>query len=90
MNTSTNPTHPAPNVLIRLPAVMAQTGMKRPTIYEHMRRGLFPRPVKLGPKLAAWPAAEVDQINAARIAGQNDDQIRALVKSLTAARTQAA
>ncbi|EAQ26701.1 phage-related protein [Roseovarius sp. 217] len=60
--------------------------MKRPTLYEHMAKGTFIRPVKLAPKLAVWPKDEVAQINAARVRGATDDQIRALVIELTEAR----
>lgn len=62
------------------------TGLKRPTLYEHMAKGLFPRPIKIAAKLAVWPKDEVAQINAARIRGATDDEIRALVIELTEAR----
>jgi prophage regulatory protein len=76
----------AENVLIRSATVLAQTGMKKSTLYAHMDQGLFPRPVKLGDKFAVWPADEVSKINAARIAGKTPDEIRALVIELTNAR----
>lgn len=72
--------------LLRIPAVLAATGLKRPTLYEHMAKGLFPRPVKLAPKLAAWPSDEVSKINAARIQGKTPDEIKALVSEMIAAR----
>nr|WP_276720371.1 AlpA family phage regulatory protein [Pseudooceanicola nitratireducens] len=71
---------------MKTPDVCAATGMKRPTLYEHMAKGLFPRPIKLGPKLATWPQDEVAKINAARIAGKTDDEIKSLVAELTAER----
>ncbi|MEZ5643606.1 MAG: hypothetical protein R3E99_00310 [Burkholderiaceae bacterium] len=37
-----------------------------------------------------WPACEIDALNAARIAGQTDDQIRTLVESLHAQRKELA
>ena len=43
---------------------------------------MFPQPIKLGPKLAAWPADEISKINAARIAGKSHDEIKALVTAL--------
>ncbi|WP_338105798.1 helix-turn-helix transcriptional regulator [Pseudooceanicola nitratireducens] len=73
-------------ILMKTPDVCAATGMKRPTLYEHMAKGLFPRPIKLGPKLATWPQDEVAKINAARIAGKTDDEIKSLVAELTAER----
>jgi len=71
---------------MKTPDVCAATGMKRPTLYEHMAKGLFPRPIKLGPKLATWPQAEVARMNAARIAGKDEDEIKALVVVLTSER----
>lgn len=44
---------------MRLPAVEQMTGLKKHTIYELMRRGLFPRPVKIGPRAGAWKAGEL-------------------------------
>jgi prophage regulatory protein len=37
-----------------------------------------------------WPSSEVTAINAARIAGKTDEEIRALVVKLEAARKSAA
>ena len=51
-----------------------------------MAKGLFPRPIKLGEKSSAWPASECNAVLAARIRGATEDEIRALVVELTAAR----
>ena len=40
--------------LIRRPDVEARTGLSRSTLYEWMKRGDFPQPVKLGARLVAW------------------------------------
>ena len=72
--------------LLRTPDVLTAFGMKRPTLYEHMAKGLFPRPVKLGSRFAAWPKHECDAVLSARIAGKTDDEIRSLVVELTDAR----
>lgn len=87
MNTSTTLSERSDtNALVRLPGVIALTGMGRATVYAAMDTGLFPRPVKLGAKLAAWPRNEIDRINGARIAGKRPDEIKALVVELMAAR----
>ncbi|WP_128514175.1 helix-turn-helix transcriptional regulator [Tabrizicola thermarum] len=94
-NTPTDPGTPdraltaaqlVPNALLRTPDVCAVTGMARPTLYEAMAKGLFPRPIKLGEKSSAWPASECNAVLAARIRGATEDEIRALVVELTAAR----
>jgi len=76
--------------LLRLPTVKAETGASRSTIYLRIQQGLWPKPVKLGPRSVAWPASEVAALNAARIAGMVDAEIRALVTRLEAARKLAA
>ena len=77
------------HTLLRLPAVKAESGASRSTIYLRIQQGLWPKPVKLGPRSVAWPASEVTALNAARIAGMADAEIRALVLSLETARQSA-
>lgn len=77
------------NTLLRLPAVKGQSGYSRSTIYLRMSQGLWTRPVSLGARAVAWPAGDVAALNAARIAGKSEDQIRALVVKLQAARQSA-
>lgn len=72
--------------LLRLPAVKAESGASRSTIYLRIQQGLWPKPVRLGPRSVAWPSGEVAAINTARIAGKTDDEIRVLVVKLEAAR----
>jgi prophage regulatory protein len=72
--------------ILRLPAVKTESGASRSTIYLRIQQGLWPKPVRLGPRSVGWPVGEVAAINAARIAGMTDDQIRALVIKLEAAR----
>lgn len=75
--------------LFRMPTVMKGTGFARPTIYRDIKRGLFPRPVKLG-RASAWPSREVDAIVNARIAGKSEDELRELVATLERQRATAA
>jgi prophage regulatory protein len=75
--------------ILRLPAVKAESGASRSTIYLRIQQGLWPKPVRLGPRSVGWPAGEVAAINAARIAGKTDKEIRDLVIKLEAARKTA-
>jgi prophage regulatory protein len=75
--------------MLRLPEVLAATGLARSTFWRRVKEGSFVRPVHIGPRAVAWPAGEVEAINAARIAGQSDDGVRALVARLQAARRTA-
>jgi prophage regulatory protein len=45
--------------LIRRPEVESRTGLSRSTIYDWMKRGDFPLPVKLGTRLVAWRESDV-------------------------------
>ena len=77
------------HTLLRLPAVKAQSGYSRSTIYLRMSQGLWTKPVSLGARAVAWPAGDVAALNAARIAGRTDAQIRALVLKLETGRLSA-
>jgi prophage regulatory protein len=76
------------NTLLRLPAVKGQSGHSRSTIYLRISQGLWTKPVSLGARAVAWPAGDVAAINAARVAGKSDDEIRKLVRRLEAARAE--
>lgn len=45
--------------VIRLPAVMDMVGMCKASIYNMVKRGDFPAPLKLGPKASGWLISEV-------------------------------
>lgn len=71
----------------RLPAVKAKTGHScQASIYNAVREGLFPKPVKIGERASGWPDDEIDAVITARIAGASKEQIRELVKQLHAQR----
>ena len=78
------------HTILRLPTVKSETGLSRSTIYLRIAHGLWPKPVSLGGRAVGWPANEVAAVNAARIAGKTDEEIRALVVKLEAARKVAA
>jgi len=76
--------------IFRLPAVKAESGYSRSTIYLRISQGLWTKPVSLGARAVGWPSNEIAALNAARIAGKSDEEIRALVAKLQAARKAAA
>jgi prophage regulatory protein len=76
--------------ILRLPAVQDKSGLGRSTLYARQQQGLWPRFVPLGARAVGQPEREVDALNAARIAGKSDEEIRALVKKLEADRRLAA
>ena len=78
------------HTIFRLPAVKTESGYSRSTIYLRIAQGLWTKQVSLGPRCVGWPAHEVAALNAARIAGKTDEEIRALVVKLETARKAAA
>lgn len=57
--------------LLRLDAVLAQTGVSRSTLYSLIAQGRFPRPVQLTASARAWPEREVCAWIYERIAGRD-------------------
>ena len=75
----------------RMPAIKAETGHRsHATIYNAIKAGLFTRPVQIGQRAVGWPSDEVQAINAARIAGKSDAEIRELVTRLHTKRSELA
>jgi len=74
-----------------MPAVKAETGHRsHASIYSAVKGGLFTKPIRIGQRAVGWPSDEVQSINAARIAGKSDAQIRELVDRLHAKRAELA
>ena len=53
---------------LRLPEVLARTGLSRSTVYVRLDEGRFPRPVSLGGRAVGWIESEVDEWMRERIA----------------------
>tara|TARA_R110001583_G_scaffold191309_1_gene356358 strand:- start:224 stop:406 length:183 start_codon:yes stop_codon:yes gene_type:complete len=47
--------------IIRLPEVIAKTGLGRSTIYKLISEDLFPKSVPLMPRVVGWIEAEVEE-----------------------------
>lgn len=76
--------------MVRRQAVCAARGRGVTAHYADIRLGLFTPPVKVGARASAWPRHELEAINAARLAGKSDDEIRELVRKLVEQRRVAA
>lgn len=57
---------------LRLPEVLARTGLSRSTIYVRLEQGRFPKPVSLGARAVGWIESEVDEWIQKRIAASRD------------------
>lgn len=78
---------PTPLRIVRKPELRTTTGLSNSTTVNRIAAGLMTPPVSLGPRSVGWPLHEVHAIVAARVAGKSDGDIRALVSSLVAARS---
>ena len=52
-------TIPPDRRILRLPAVEDVTGIKKTKIYDEIKQGRFPQPVRLGTRSVGWLADEV-------------------------------
>lgn len=49
------------DAILRLPEVIARSGLSRSTIYKRLNLGEFPQPVPLGDRAVGWLESEVQQ-----------------------------
>ena len=72
--------------IFRLNELLPIRGVSRSTHYLELSRGLWTQPIRLSIRSRGWPAHEVKALIEARIAGETDEGIRTLVKTLEASR----
>ena len=61
------------NRVLRLKGTEEKVGIRRDAIYARIRKGKFPKPVKLGDRATGWLESELDEWIAQR-AGERDGQ----------------
>jgi prophage regulatory protein len=72
--------------LLKKEKVLSRMAFSNSTLYARIKFDLMTPPVVLGANSVAWPEHEIFAINAARIAGKSDHEIRALVTELVSLR----
>ena len=60
-------THIPASAFLRMSAVVARTGLGRSSIYNQVKSGTFPPPVKIGVKAIAWLESDVEAWIAATV-----------------------
>ncbi len=69
--------------ILRKQQAKAELGYRSDTSLSNaIKAGLLTKPIPIGARAVGFPDYEVEAINAARIAGKTDDEIRALVEHL--------
>lgn len=76
------PTPEAPNYVRPKDACRQLGGMGLSTLYAHVDRGLFVKPVALSRRFVVFPQEEITAILNARLAGKTDEDVRKLVVEL--------
>jgi prophage regulatory protein len=74
--------------IVRRPEVLELLQISRSNLYKKIENGLFPKPINLGDRAVAWLSTENEQVLAAMIQGQSQDEIKELVKRLIKDRQQ--
>lgn len=60
--TQANPSKTAqPERLLRLNEVESIVGLRKSSIYDAMKRGEFPAPVKLSRRAVCWPSSKIEE-----------------------------
>lgn len=77
-----SPTPAAPNYVRPKDACRQLGGMGLSTLYAHIDRGMFPKPVALSRRFVVFPQEDVTAIINARMAGKTDEEVRQLVAEL--------
>jgi prophage regulatory protein len=62
---------------IRLPAVIAATGLSRSTVLRAVKAGTFPAPIHIGLRAVAWDSGAVAQWQLDRISASQQNRNRA-------------
>ena len=47
--------------LLRLPRVKMTSGLSRSSIYENIKNGTFPTPIKIGKRAVAWRESDIQK-----------------------------
>ena len=76
--------------ILRATQAQEATGLPRSSFYSQVAKGLLPPSIPLGPRSVGWVESEINAVNAARILGNNDEEIKSLVMRLVKDREQLA
>jgi prophage regulatory protein len=67
--------------MLLLPAVEDKSGYKRTSIYNKVKEGTFPAPVKLGPRRIAWAQHVLDEFLSKKITESARDRNSCITRS---------
>ena len=68
--------------LVKKNEVVGIIAKSNTSLYSDIKMGYMTPPVSIGENSVAWPLHECNAINAARMAGKNNDEIKKIVRDL--------
>lgn len=74
--------------IVRRPALLELLQVSRSNLYKKIQDGLWPKPIQLGSRAVGFLSTENEQLLAAMISGQSQEEIKKLVKTLEENRKQ--
>ena len=75
--------------ILRYKDIAKDYKIPRGSCYESQYKGLLPLPIKIGQRSVGFIKEEIEQVIKLRIAGGSDEQVKALVRKIHAARKTA-
>ncbi|MGC6399502.1 helix-turn-helix transcriptional regulator [Sphingomonas sp. FW199] len=54
-------TQTTPDRILRLPKVLERTGLSRATLYRKIRRGTFPKQIKIAERCSGWRESAINE-----------------------------
>ncbi|MDG5487386.1 AlpA family transcriptional regulator [Sphingomonas sp. BGYR3] len=54
-------TSTSPDRILRLPIVLERTGLSRATLYRKIRRGTFPKQIKIAERCSGWRESAINE-----------------------------
>lgn len=63
-----------PEGFVRLPVVLRVLGIGKTSFWQGIKDGRYPKPVKLGPRIAAWRVEDIRALIASFAGGAVDGQ----------------
>jgi len=76
--------------LLRITQVGEFMALRKSKLYADVSAGLLTPPIHHGARASVWPKYEIVAINAARLSGASDDEVRKLVRRLIGKRAELA
>ncbi|MEO0282090.1 MAG: AlpA family phage regulatory protein [candidate division WOR-3 bacterium] len=68
--------------------IMKKMKISRTLLYSYIKKGIFPKPIKMGATISVWLNTEIESIMIAMYKQENEDNLRKLVKEIELSRKE--